>query len=140
MSTFLSTRTRRTIFAWLVATLVVAAAVPAGAAGPPGNNGTVKIWSGTESAAPDIANEPHVGCPFRIRFFFADTGQVGDWEIVAQPPGANQPGTSGSYDTADGTSFVTDVALAPGHYQLSWQGRNDQNVKHKTFWVERYCD
>lgn len=142
MSSFLTTRTRRTLLAWLAAGLLVAAATPVGAVGPPGNNGTVKIHSGAEGfePSPEIQNEPHVGCPFHVHFFFADTNQAGDWWIVAQPPGANSAGTSGSYDTADSTSLVTgDISLAAGHYTLSWQGRNDRNVKHKTFWVDGEC-
>ena len=37
--------------------------------------------------------------------------------------------------------FVTDtIGLDPGHYKLYWQGRNDKNVKHKTFWVDGDCE
>ncbi len=32
------------------------------------------------------------------------------------------------------------IGLAPGHYKLYWQGRNDKNIKHKTFWVDGDCD
>jgi hypothetical protein len=139
VSSFLNTRTRRTVLAWLAATLLLAAAVPVGAAGPPGNNGTVKIHSGAEGTEPnpDVRNEPHVGCPFHVDFFFADTDQEGDWWIVAQPPGGDSAGANGSYDSGDDTSFVTgDISLEAGHYKLYWDGRNDKNVKHKTFWVE----
>lgn len=141
MPTFLNTRLRRTMLAWLAAILLVAAAVPAGAAGPPGNNGTVKIHSGGGEPSPEIKNEPHVSCPFHAHFFFADTHQAGQWRILAHPPGATDEGTEwADYDTGDGTSFVTDeIFLGAGHYKLYWQGRNDKNVKHKTFWVEGEC-
>ena len=41
-----STPTRRLISALVAALFLVALAVPVGAAGPPGNNGTVKIHYG----------------------------------------------------------------------------------------------
>jgi hypothetical protein len=122
--------------------------VPVGAAGPPGNNGTVKIHdrSTGEEPTPEIQNEPHVGC-FHAHFFFADTDQEGDWWIVGQAPTkdnvgwpAGAPTAHDSYDTGDETFYVTaDIGLAPGHYKLYWQGRNDKNVKHKTFWVDGDC-
>ncbi|MDP9467385.1 MAG: hypothetical protein M3P32_01415 [Chloroflexota bacterium] len=143
MSRFLTTRTRRTMLAWLAAMLLVAAAVPVGAAGPPGNNGTVKIHSGAEGSepSPEIKNEPHVGCPFHVHFYFADTDQQGDWVIAPQAPGAAGLGTNGSYNTGPETSVSTgDIILEAGHYKLYWQGRGEKNVKHKTFWVEGECD
>jgi hypothetical protein len=129
------------LIAMLSATLLLAATLPAGAASPPGNNGTVKIHSSADGEpSPDVKNEPHVSCPFHVHFFFADTHQAGDWSIVGQAPTPDADTTSDSYDTGDGTSFVThDVFLGAGHYTLSWQGRNDQNVKHKTFWVDGDC-
>jgi hypothetical protein len=142
MSSFVSTPVRRTMLAWLAATLLVAMAVPVGAAGPNGNNGTVKIHSGAEGTepSPELQNEPQVGCPFHVHFYFADADQAGDWEIVPQAPGAASSGTNGSYNTGTETSVSTgDIFLEAGHYQLSWEGRNDQNVKHKTFWVEGEC-
>lgn len=132
---------RLSLTAILSAALLVAAALPAGAAGPPGNNGTVKIHSSAEGEpSPEVENEPRVSCPFHVHFFFADTNQAGDWSISGQAPTPEADTTSDSYDTGDGTSFVThDVFLSAGHYTLSWQGRNDQNVKVKTFWVDGDC-
>lgn len=138
LSGIFSTRTRRTITATLSALLLVAAALPVGAAGPPGNNGTVKIHSGADNGepTPEIRNEPHVSCPFHVHFFFADVEQSGEWSIVGQAPTAGNAGTSGSYATTGGT-FVTDAIddLGPGHYKLSWQGSPTTREKHKTFWV-----
>lgn len=138
-----STPTRRLISALVAALFLVALAVPVGAAGPPGNNGTVKIHNVGDpetEPSPEIKNEPHVSC-FHVHFFFADTNQSGSWSITGQPPTGGNTGTSGTYDTGAGTSFVTDaIGLAPGHYTLDWQGRNDKNIKHKTFWVDGGCE
>jgi hypothetical protein len=134
-------RNRATVTAILSALLLVAAALPAGAAGPAGNNGTVKIHSSAPGEpSPEIKNEPHVSCPFHVHFFFADTQQSGDWSISGQAPTGDADSAAGSYDTSDGTTFVTpDIFLGPGHYKLSWDGRNDKNQKHKTFWVDAEC-
>jgi hypothetical protein len=104
-----------------------------------GNNGTVKIHDASVAADPITKNEPHV-CTFDIQFLFADAGQVGGWWIDQQPPtGRDASGVSGSYTADANGAFQTGAyGLPAGHYQLSWQGRNDQNVKHKTFWVT--CD
>jgi hypothetical protein len=139
------TRFRRALVVLAAATLLIAISVPVGAAGPPGNNGTVKIHdrSTGEEPSPEIQNEPHVGC-FHAHFFFADTEQSGDWWIVGQAPTKDNVGTNGSYNTGAGTTYVTaDIGLAPGHYKLYWQGNNhgvpDKNIKHKTFWVDGDC-
>ena len=134
-------RSRAIATAMLSAMVLVAAALPTGAAGPPGNNGTVKIHSSGEGEpSPELMNEAHVTCPFHVSFFFADTQQAGDWEIIGQAPTADADSTAGSYNTGDDTTFVTgDLFLNAGHYTLSWQGRSENNVKHKTFWVEGAC-
>lgn len=105
-----------------------------------GNNGTVKIHEGSTETEPIVANEPHV-CSFHLHFFFADPTQSGSWEIEAwSPDDSGSLVLSGAYDTtadgedrqpADGT-----YSLPDGHYKLFWQGRDDQNVKQKVFWVE----
>jgi hypothetical protein len=137
----LRTHHRALATAILSAMLLVAAALPVGAAGPPGNNGTVKIHSSDPGEpSPEIKNEPHVGCPFHVHFYFADTDQSGPWKITGQAPSKGLDGTYGWYDTLDGTSYRTDdIFLSAGHYKLSWQGRNDNNLKHKTFWVDGEC-
>ena len=90
--------------------------------------------------SPEIQNEPHVSC-FHVHFFFADTYQTGNWWIDAHPPTSGGTVWSNTYDTGAETTFVTEtIGLAPGHYKLYWQGRNDKNVKHKTFWVNGDCE
>lgn len=131
---------------WLAACLLVVLALLAsapgtGAAGVPGgNNGTVKIHEGATETEPIVRNEPHV-CTFHLHFFFADPSQSGSWEIQTWSPGdSGTVALSGSYDTTgDGEDRqpATDAfSLPDGHYKLFWQGRNEQNVKHKVFWVE----
>jgi hypothetical protein len=109
------------------------------AGGPAGNNGTVKVQDGALDPTPVVKNEPHV-CTFHLSFFFADAGQVGDWTIDQQPPtGRAQSVLRGSYLTdATGHDRTVEYGLPAGHYKLYWDGRNDQNLKHKTFWVT--CD
>jgi hypothetical protein len=103
-----------------------------------GNNGTVKVHEGAlaTDTAPEIRNEPHV-CTFHLHFFFADGGQTGDWSIDQQSPtGSAVAVLSGSYATAPNGEFATvEYGLPVGHYKLYWDGRNEQNQKHKTFWV-----
>lgn len=101
-----------------------------------GNNGTVKIQEGAANAEPITKNEPHV-CTFHMLFLFADAGQSGDWQIDQQAPtGSANAVLSGGYLTgADGSYSTVEYGLPIGHYKLSWDGRNDHNQKHKTFWV-----
>jgi len=119
--------------------MVLAMAAPVAAASP-GNNGTVKIHNGSSEAEPIIQNEPHV-CDFHLHFFFSDPGQAGDWWIQSWPPtGDKTTVMSGTY-LSDSNGEYRDPAvgshsLPDGHYKLFWQGRNDQNVKHKVFWVD----
>ena len=106
---------------------------------PAGNAGTVKIHDGATDSEPIVANEPHVSA-FHLHFLFAAPTQAGEWEIRAWAPGDKGAVVlSGSYDTApDGSDRQpADGAytLPSGHYKLFWDGRNGQNVKHKTFWV-----
>ncbi|HSL33833.1 MAG TPA: hypothetical protein VK871_09310 [Candidatus Limnocylindrales bacterium] len=120
------------LLAWVPTT---AAAEP-----PSGNNATVKVHEGATEVEPIVANEPHV-CTFHLHFFFADPTQAGDWEIQSwSPDDSGEVVLSGTYDTAgDGEDRVPGtgtLSLTVGHYKLFWQGRDDENVKHKAFWVE----
>ena len=101
-----------------------------------GNNGTVKVQEGLTNAEPITKNEPHV-CTFHLLFLFADAGQEGSWTIDQQPPtGRLQSVLIGTYMTDANGEFATEqFGLPIGHYSLTWEGRNDQNNKHKTFWV-----
>ena len=101
-----------------------------------GNNGTVKVQEGATNAEPITRNEPHV-CTFHLLFLFADAGQAGTWTIDQQPPtGRAQSVLDGTYTTDANGQFATiEYGLPIGHYSLTWEGRNVQNNKHKTFWV-----
>jgi len=105
---------------------------------PPGNNGTVKVHEGATDAEPIVKNEPHVVCSFHLHFFFADTGQSGDWKIKDWPPtGDKTLVLSGTYATGASREYKTDVyTLAAGHYKVYWQGDEAKLWKHKVFWVE----
>lgn len=123
----------------LAALALIAAPGVTGADQPSGNDGTVKIHDTATDTEPILRNEPHVST-FHLHFFFADPRQSGSWEIRAWAPGDKGALVlSGMYDTsADGSDREpADGAytLPSGHYKLFWQGRNAQNVKHKTFWV-----
>ena len=129
---------------WLVALMLTAFALiaTAGAASAQsrGNNGTVKIHDGATDSQPIVRNEPHV-TTFHLHFFFADPAQSGSWEIRVWAPGdKGMLVLSGPYDTApDGSDrrpATGEYALPCGHYKLFWSGRNDHNIKHKTFWVD----
>jgi hypothetical protein len=123
----------------LAAVAILAAFSTSAAFASNGNNGTVKIQEGAANAEPTTQNEPHV-CTFHMLFLFADAGQAGSWSIDEQPPTGRDPsGLSGSYLTdANGQYATVEYGLPIGHYTLNWEGRNDQNIKHKTFWVT--CD
>lgn len=124
----------------LALTAAVAGALAVGSASAalaaPGNNGTVKIQEGATNAEPITQNEPHV-CTFHMLFLFADADQTGDWQIDQQDPTGNEEALlTGTYWTnADGQYATEEFGLPVGHYKLYWDGRNDRNQKHKTFWV-----
>jgi hypothetical protein len=134
-----TSRLRHLRIALVAAVLAALVIGPAAIAAPPGNNGTVKIHEGAGEPSPEIKNEPHV-CTFDLHFYFADAGQVGAWWIDQQPPtGRDASGLDGTYLTDSSGQYATvEYGLPAGHYKLYWEGRNDQNIKHKTFWVT--CD
>jgi len=111
-------------------------------AAPPGNNGTVKIHDGTGEPAPEIKNEPMVGCPFQLHFFFSDPGQTGTWWIQSWPPtGDMTTVATGSYAAdGNGEAKVGPLSLDEGHYKLFWEGDESKLVKHKAFWVTEACE
>ncbi len=124
---------RTAIVAAVMAALVIG---PSALAAPGGNNGTVKVHEGHAEPSAEMRNEPHV-FTFHLHFYFSDAGQAGDWVIDAQSPSDANPGIlSGSYlSDASGEFQTVEMGLPIGHYTLNWDGRNDQNLKHKTFWV-----
>lgn len=142
----MSSRDRRPTMAGLALALSMAAvlvvATPVGAGGPPGNNGTVKVHDAFE-AEPIVQNEPRVTCGFHLHFFFADAAQAGTWWIESWPPTGSKETVTGpaGYGPTNvaGEWATAEMNLPAGHYRVFWNGRNEQNVKHKAFWVEP-CD
>jgi hypothetical protein len=130
---------RRAPLAAILAVLAIILTASMVSADPPGNNGTVKVHSsGGNETAMNMSNDPHVTCPFHFHFYFGDNGQGGTWWVAD----ANGVGVAGGTYTADasGEAQSGDVSVpAAGHYMVSWTGRNEQNVKHKTFWVDGEC-
>ena len=139
---------RRALTVAGVATLVFSLVVSIGPAlaapganggnGGGGNAGTVKIHDATTNLeAGETGNEPWV-CSFFIGFYTTGVAETGDWQVVSWPPTGD--GTiilTGSYDTTgDGVDTTAVFGLAEGHYRLEWQAIADNNLKHKTFWVD----
>ncbi len=125
--------------ALILSLFMVARPVLASPPDPAGNNGTVKVHEEPGEAEPIVRNEPHVGCAFHFHFFFADAGQEGMYWVQSWPPTGDMttvmgPKPYGPTD-ASGEWRTEPLTLPSGHYKLFWQGRNDQNIKHKVFWV-----
>jgi hypothetical protein len=126
-----------------VATLglsLLMAIAPAVAKSDNANSGTVKVHAVGQQAdnGPDNANESHV-CQFWLGFYFTPN-DGGTWQIYPWSAGADaEPALAGTYDTVDGFGSTGPNWLAPGHYKLFWLGSNDQNPKHKAFWVDDPC-
>jgi hypothetical protein len=107
-------------------------------AAPAGNNGTVKIHAGSSDNGPALRNDAQV-CTFHLHFFFADPAQAGAWHIDEQAPTGSATILTGTYAAdANGEYQSVEMGLPIGHYQLSWDGRDPQNEKSKTFQVT--CD
>jgi hypothetical protein len=102
------------------------------------NSGTVKIHDGTGEPAPEIRNEPKVGCPFYLHFFFSDPDHTGTWWIQSWPPtGDKTTVATGSYAAGgNGEDIVGPLSLDEGHYRLFWEDDQSNLVKHKAFWTE----
>lgn len=133
------------------------AAGSAGAANPPGNNGTVKIDGLAFDDAPD--NEPHVGCTFQVDFYGFDQGDLNAHvTLEAHPPtgpvqvllegdvpiGLDDNSGGGSETGLDAsetyTLDLTGIASHPiqgTHIKLTVNAEGSQgaDVKHKVFWV-----
>jgi hypothetical protein len=129
-------RAARLSHALVLAVVLLLLSASLAVAAPVGNNGTVKVHEGATENEPVVANDPHV-CTFHLHFFFADPGQTGGWFIDQQPPtGTDESVLSGTYLTDANGEFVTvELGLPVGHYRVFWDGRNNENIKHKTFWV-----
>ena len=131
-----SDRRRTRVAAALIVGLLLVALSTAATSGADGNNGTVKVHEGATDAERIVNEESHV-CTFHLHFFFADAAQSGAWWIDQAAPTGSAPSIiTGSYSTdANGEYQTVELGAPVGHYSLSWEGRDDQNIKSKTFWV-----
>ena len=155
------TTARFSAAAFLGACLLIAApaAASAKADAPPGQNGTIKI---DEIPVDDsMANDPHVGCPFAVKFFGFDAGSLtgaATFDGVAPTGGGRVAELSESWTQAHRTSGsqldhviapinLTSALQAAGVQPHSKQGYHVRvtatvtgsgapTTKHKTFWVE----
>lgn len=130
------------------------------AAGPPGNNGTVKIDGKDFDTHPD--NEPHVGCMFEVDFYGYDEGDLfakvtftaqaptGKGEVLLTedkvPIGEDDNSGGGSEVGIDAQRLYNlSEALVgyPKHAQQGYHvkltvnadGSQGADTKHKVFWV-----
>ncbi|MFG2055185.1 LPXTG cell wall anchor domain-containing protein [Micromonospora sp. NPDC048930] len=145
------------------ATACLAFGSPALATDPAGNNGTVKIdnFDVDNHNDPNIANRPHVGCDFQVRFFNFDEGQTAKITFTIHPPSGSgeevipsetktistTPAGGGSKDEdAVFTYHVSDWDLT-SYKEQPKQGYHVKltitsagvpgGVKHKVFWVPK---
>ncbi len=104
----------------------------------PGNNGDVKINAAPGDIYGGPENDPHV-CKFFVSGTNFDSGQQQTWWIEGwDPTYPAHPVVKGPFTyTANSQGYWQSpvYGLPNGHYRLDWNGRNDQNVKHKMFWV-----
>lgn len=119
--------------------LAISGSASAGAvqAGPPGDNGDVKIheWTTPED---DQRNEPQVCVFYLVGFNFDEVEQV-SWKIKSWPPtGDGTTVKSGSLVLdEDGHGRTVDMTLPNGHYKLFWTFKGERGAsKHKAFWVK----
>jgi hypothetical protein len=140
---------------------VIGAAGPAGAqAGPPGDNGTVKIDGVEFDDHPN--NQPHVGCEFQVDFYGFDEGELfadvtfeaieptGQVEPLLQDEdidigeddnsgGGSEAGLDASetYDLTDALAGITPHPEQGWHVKLTVHadGSIGADTKFKVFWV-----
>jgi LPXTG-motif cell wall-anchored protein len=109
------------------------------AAGPPGDNGTVKIHD-ARTGEELKRNEPHV-CTFYLDAFGFDGVQKVDWHIEAWAPTAASKGatvkTGAITLDVQGHGRTEDLSLPDGHYKLFWNFDGEKGAaKHKVFWTD----
>lgn len=138
MTSGIAHRRARTMWGALLGVVTVFALSASVALAAP-QSGTVKIHDGTGEPAPEIKNEPKVGCPFYLHFFFSDSSHTGTWWIQSWPPtGDKTTVATGSYAAGgNGEDIVGPLSLDEGgHYKLFWEDDESNLVKHKAFWTE----
>lgn len=127
----------RTVWVALLGTATALALSASVVAAAP-NSGTVKIHDGTGEPAAEIKNEPKVGCPFYLHFFFSDPDHTGTWWIQSWPPTGDKTTVATGLYAAEGNGedIVGPLSLDEGHYKLYWKDDDSNLVKHKVFWTE----
>lgn len=142
----------------IVASLAFAQGPPDTKAGPPGNNGTVKVDGVGFDDLPN--NEPHPGCVFQIDFYGYELGDLtASYSIALKPPTGKSVLTGGTVDIGedeaggatdlDGsvTLDLSEELAASGedphpiqgyHVKMTVNAEGSQgaDVKHKVFWIE----
>ena len=125
---------------------------------PAGANGTVKIDA--VPFDPEIHNEPHVTCDFRVKFFDFDENEHGNIVFTAQPPSgqdkvllrldnqllSNDKASGGNPDPDEIYTFsandldLTGLTLHPKqgyHVKLTIERIGAPGAgKHKVFWLQ----
>jgi hypothetical protein len=123
---------------------------------PAGNNGTFKVDGLPFSEG--MANEPHVACGFRLKFFGFDEGQTGDVTIAGHAPSgsgvvSSKTGVLISDDAAGGGPHDPDAVIEYAasdldlagltahpkqgyHLKVTLSTDTPGGVKHKVFWYE----
>ena len=139
----------------------IAGAATPNPAGPPGNNGTIKVDTEPFDNAPN--NEPHVKCPFQVDFYGFDKGALfATVAFVAKKPtlragkdqvlltdnvfiGEDSNAGGGSEAGLDASrTYMLDVTGITPHPKqgvhvkltIHAQGSKGNDVKHKVFWVK----
>ncbi|MBB4929510.1 hypothetical protein F4561_000330 [Lipingzhangella halophila] len=128
----------------LAAPLAIAGTGVASAAGPDGNNGTVKVHN-VDTPADDMRNEPK-GCEFYFVGSKFDGAQQVTWEVRDKKAEDRPVVLDGELTLdEDGHGRTDDLTLPTGHYKLYWyfdgngdseKGADDKGKKHKVFKVE----
>lgn len=123
---------------------------------PAGNNGTFKVDGLPFNDG--MANEPHVTCGFRLKFFGFDEGQTGDITIAGHAPsgsgvvskrtdvlisddaaggGPNDPDAVVTYTAADlNLAGLTAHPKQGYHLKVTLNTDTPGGKKHKVFWFE----
>lgn len=154
-------RFRRGPAVLIAAALLPLAFVGPAAAGPPGDNGTIKIDGVVFDDAPD--NEPHVGCVFQLDFYGFDKGNglTASVKFEAQPPtgrdvlleadkifiGEDAAGGGTDLDATETFDLSDELRPYMAHPQQGYHikvtvkaaGSIGADTKYKTFWITS-CD
>lgn len=160
----MTTARHRRLGAWLIAGGVVvaqgallASASSAANAQPPGNNGTVKIEDVAVTDEDSNANDPHVACPFAVRWYGYDEGTrtfsmsfeaqmpsgMGAVTILSGPAGGTfQGGGAGDQLDHDEVYELDTTGLVEQDNQgfhlkmtVTTDGTQGNDTKSKVFWM-----